>query len=385
MGKWWEKPGRVQWNEGRALEPGHWYVPLGNIIPPVRAMMAGMPDRVLVKDDTLREGEEQPNHKPITVAMKVKVARELEAAGLNDERAQKIVESKDNNLAQKMIRLIDSESATSQKPAREVKRFSVDKNGRLIPFKDLKASVCDPDKDFYLVQPKLESVVDYAERLVRFQEAFKPGPIMSAAEFEGKSKELIAEIRGNKNLANLLKGVHLPIILPKLDNFSDYGQTLEQIFLPVVKSAYEEQFPGQKFVNHRENDLAKKVSIIPESRHKELVAKMGKGIVVALYFPNPAQGFSVLATREQMAFLPECLMLAGGFDTATAQVEYPDILARDFHTPGYDLAALCWHSPVYSLFFRAHVGLLHFVPQGDLGRANDRYSSGLLFFGSAAA
>lgn len=84
MGKWWEKPGRLQWDEGRALEPGHWYVPLGNIIPPVRAMMAGMPERVLVKDDTLREGEEQPNHKPITVEMKVRVARELEAAGITE-------------------------------------------------------------------------------------------------------------------------------------------------------------------------------------------------------------------------------------------------------------------------------------------------------------
>ena len=47
-------------------------------------MMAGIPDKVLVKDDTLREGEEQPNHKPITVEMKVKVARELEAAGLTE-------------------------------------------------------------------------------------------------------------------------------------------------------------------------------------------------------------------------------------------------------------------------------------------------------------
>lgn len=84
MGKWWEEPGRLEWSEGRALEPGRWYVPLGNIIPSVRAMMAGMPDKILVKDDTLREGEEQPNHKPITVDMKVKVARELESAGITE-------------------------------------------------------------------------------------------------------------------------------------------------------------------------------------------------------------------------------------------------------------------------------------------------------------
>ncbi len=67
-----------------ALEPGHWWVALGNIISPVRAQMAGMPDKVMVKDDTLREGEEQPNHKPITVEMKVRLAHELEKAGITE-------------------------------------------------------------------------------------------------------------------------------------------------------------------------------------------------------------------------------------------------------------------------------------------------------------
>jgi len=84
MARWWEKPDRVKWNEGWALEPGRWWSPLGNIIPPVRFDMAGIPDRVVVKDDTLREGEEQPNHKPITVEMKVKLAHELEDAGITE-------------------------------------------------------------------------------------------------------------------------------------------------------------------------------------------------------------------------------------------------------------------------------------------------------------
>jgi isopropylmalate/homocitrate/citramalate synthase len=84
MARWWEKPGRLQWGEGRAIEPDHWWVALGNIITPVRAEMAGMPDKVMVKDDTLREGEEQPSHKPITVEMKVRLAHELEDAGITE-------------------------------------------------------------------------------------------------------------------------------------------------------------------------------------------------------------------------------------------------------------------------------------------------------------
>ena len=306
--------------------------------------------------------------------------------GAGQEFWAKLAHSK--SLFRKVVELVDQNDlkpATNQKPVREVKKFVLDKTGRLIPSKNLQAAVCASDKNFYLVQPKLKNVADYADRLIRFQKAFKPGPIMSVAEFEGKSRELIAEIGENKDLANLLKGVYLPIVLPKLKNFSDYGQTLEQIFLPAVKLAYEKQFPGRKFVNHRENDLAKKVSIIPESRHNELVAKMEKGIVVALYFPNPLSGFSVLAAREQMAFLPKGLMLAGGFDAMTAQTMYPDILARDFHTPGYDLSALSWQSPDYSLYLVALDGEVHFARRGGLGGAFGSYSSGWLFFGSAAA
>lgn len=84
MARWWEKEGRIQWDQGRALEHDRWWVPIGNILPSVRAEMAGMPDRIMVKDDTLREGEEQPSHKPITVETKVKLAHALEEAGIEE-------------------------------------------------------------------------------------------------------------------------------------------------------------------------------------------------------------------------------------------------------------------------------------------------------------
>ena len=263
---------------------------------------------------------------------------------------------------------------------RAVKLF--DKNGRRIPPKDLQAAVCNPDKKFYLVQPRL-ILADYADRLVRFQEAFKAGPVMSAAEFEGRSKELVSEIRNQKDLANLLNGVYLPVILPKLDSFEDYGRTLEEIFLPAVTFAYEKQFPDRKFYNYRKNDLVDKVSIVEGTRHEQLVGKMTQDYVVAIYFPNSLQGFSVFASREQLSVLPGFLFLAGGFDASVALAMYPDVLARDYQAPGYDLSALIWRSPGYSLYFRADDDGLVFDRGGDLGFANDNYSSGLLFLGSA--
>src|SRR4030042_465377 len=237
-----------------------------------------------------------------------------------------------------------------------------DKNGRRIP-KGLQAAVYDSNKDFHLVQPKLDSIGKYADRLVRFQFAFGAGPVMSAAEFEGRSRELIGEIKNNRNLANLLNGVYLPIILPKLGDISDYGKTLEGVFLPAVKSSYERQFPDRKFYNYRENELVNNTSIVSGTRHEKLGEEMKHDSLVAIYFPNSLQGFSILASQEQISSLPE-LLLSGGFDTAAAITMYPDILARDWNTPGYDLSALSWQSPVDSLYFKANDDRLHFYYRG---------------------
>ncbi len=257
-----------------------------------------------------------------------------------------------------------------------------DKNGRRIPPKGFQNAVCDPDKDFYLIQPQFKTQEDFAIPFVRFQEAFHPGP-MSVADFEGKTRKLLDEISSNKNLANLLKGVYLPIILPKLENFTDHGTTLEQVFLQAVESSYKKQFPGCKFGNWRKGELAYRVDIVEGSRHEKLIEKMKQGIVYAIYFPNPLQGFSVFASREQMKDLPESLILAGGFDTAAALTMYPEILARNGHIPRHNLAALQWRASGCSLCFEAYDDRLNFNYGVFLSDAHDNYSSGLLFLGSA--
>ena len=116
-----------------------------------------------------------------------------------------------------------------------------------------------------------------------------------------------------------------------------------------MNSVTKNNFPAGNSTITGKMTLAGKVSIVPGSRHEKLIEKMMQDYVVAIYFPNPLQGFSINASREQMATLPESLILAGGFDTASAMSMYPDIIARDWHTPGYDLSALNWQSSDYSL------------------------------------
>jgi len=255
-----------------------------------------------------------------------------------------------------------------------------DKTGRRISPKGLQNAVCDPDKNFRLIQPEFKTMYDYEQRLIRFRRMFS-GPL-SEAYFEDRIKKLIIEIKSNRFLVNLLNGVYLPILMPKIETKDfDYGTTLEQIFLPAVEKAYKKQFPNRSFYNYRKGQLANQVSIIQCSRHEILVEKMKQGIVYGIYFPNPLQGFSVLAACEQMSTLPESLILSGGFDSSVAQVMYPDILARDLKTLGYDLSALCWRSSGCSLFFRACVDRLGFCSGAFLGVAGGGSSSGLLFLG----
>lgn len=259
-----------------------------------------------------------------------------------------------------------------------------DKNGRRIPPWDLRSSVYDANRKYYLDQPKLENLKDYQGRLARQEKAFQLKASLTAEKFYEQTSLLIKKLVENESFANLLKGVHLPIILPQLPKEFDYGTLLEELFLPAVERAYQKEFPGGKFYNYRKGKLAQKVGIVEGSCHEQLIERMKEGPVVAIYFPNPLQGFSVNASREQMETLPESLILAGGFDTATALVMYPDVLAGDWHIPSLHLAALSWQSVAHSLCFGvsgAWADRLDFVHTGMLDFTEGRSSGGLLFLG----
>lgn len=243
-----------------------------------------------------------------------------------------------------------------------------DNRGRRIP-RNLQSAVCDSNTNFYLLQPE----IDYTDRLGRFKEYCQNADI-SSDEFQEKIEQIYEYVGQDERILNLKNAVCLPIILSKQD-IADYGQILEKL-LESVGRAYENQFPNRKFYNHRKGTLKNQVSIVHDS-HNRLVERMKQEQVVAIYFPNPLQGFSVNAQREQMKELPENILLAGGFDTATAMIMYPDILAC-WKAPGLDLAALSWGFPACALSFRADDDKLFFCYNDNLAIASVGYSGGLL-------
>lgn len=248
-----------------------------------------------------------------------------------------------------------------------------DKTGRRIKPKDLEASICDPNKDFYVEQPK----IDYTDRLCRGFEGTGLVPFMSLADFAGDADALINELKNDEQYKNLLKGPYFPIIIPK-SQLTDLGAMTEEL-VGAAEKAYKKQFPNRPFTNYRKGDLKGKVSIIPGSRYSQLFDKLKQESVVGIYFPTALQGYSVDAQREQMSTLPERFILSGPLDAAMAFTMYSDVLGRDGNTPLYDCSAVQWQSSEYSLHFSAYDDDAGFGSGSGLSDAYGRCSGGLLF------
>ncbi len=253
----------------------------------------------------------------------------------------------------------------------------LDKHGRRIP-EGLQSNVCDANRDFRLDQPKLEAEVDYADRILRLHGCLDVDTEITAEQLKAETERLLVIIRDNPQIANITNGVYLPVILPQITT-DDIGTALEQ-YLEGVGKSYVKTFDDRKLYNHRKGTLANEVSIVDGSRHDQLIKRMEQGPVMGIHFPNPLQGFSINADREQVLTLPEGFVLSG-MDTPIAMMMYSDILACDYNTPGLDMAAFSWRSAFYSLSFEARDVRLFFCSTAILALADDAYSGGLLFLG----
>ncbi len=252
-----------------------------------------------------------------------------------------------------------------------------DKHGRRIP-EGLRADACDANRGFRPCQPVLKTKTNFANRILRLHECLSTDTEVTAEQLRTETERLLVIIESNPQIANIANSVYLPVVLPELVN-DDLGAELE-LYLAGVAKSYARTFGDRRFYNHCKGILANKVSIVNGSRHERLIARMKKRPVIGLHFPNPLQGFSVNASREQMSTLPEGFILSG-IDTLVAMAMYPDVLARNMETPILDLAALQWQSVDYSFSFGTSDVLLFFAHMAGMGVAQGYLSGGLLFLG----
>ncbi|MDD5043061.1 MAG: hypothetical protein PHD51_00110 [Patescibacteria group bacterium] len=256
-------------------------------------------------------------------------------------------------------------------------RLLFDKHGRRIP-EGLSANVCDGDRKFRLVQPELKAEVDYLKRLSRLHECLGSFTAITAGQFRAETERLLALIRNNPQIANIIKGVGLPVVIPPLTT-KNPGVILKQ-YLEAVGKSYIRTFGDREFRNLHKNTSANEFSIVEGSRHDQLIERMKWGPVIGIHFPAPLQGFSINADREQVSTLPEGFILSG-MDTPIAMVMYPDILARDRNTLCLNMAALSAQSAECTPAFVAHNEYLVFSNDSDPTSALCFNSGGLLFLG----
>ncbi len=229
---------------------------------------------------------------------------------------------------------------SKENPELEDHKSLFDKFGRRIP-KNLQAIVCHADQSFRLDQPKLNWEEDFASRILWLHRCLGIDTGVTAEQFKAETERLLTMIWDNPQIANSTNGVCLPVILPQCVT-DDLGTEMER-YLDGVVNSYTETF-GYSFDNCHEGELKGNVSIIDGSRHDQLVSRMKHGPVIGIYFPNPLQGFSSDASREQMSTLPEEFILSG-MDALIAIIMYPDVLfvQRDELKPVLSLSALaCW-------------------------------------------
>ena len=285
---------------------------------------------------------------------------------------------------------------TAKVEFKEVVKNFFDEHGRRISEGLQTFGVSNANRNLWFNRPELNKEVDFTNRILRLHKCLNIDTEINAKQLKEETERLLAIIGENSQIANIVNGVYLPVVLPRLVT-NDLGAEVE-LYLKGVNDSYINTFSDRKFCNDHEGVLADKVRIANGSRHDKLIERMKQGPVIGIYFPDSLRGFSIDASNEQMLTLPKGFILSG-MDTFIAMMMYPDILACD-NAPGLNLTALrckdprtCmmmftgisrlkWQINNYSFAFRADdVDLEFFDETCSLDSAFGRYSNGLLFLG----
>lgn len=202
----------------------------------------------------------------------------------------------------------------------------------------------------------------------------------SAADFAGRADAIRARILTDPQLAGLARGVGIPFLLPAAQ-IEDYGAALENRYIPAVGKAFKATLPDYDFKSHNPVHLAGQLRIAPESRHARLTDALGQSDVVGWLFPCLLE-YSIPATREAIANLPDDCLLAGGIDTCAALVGSPDLfLRRDGYPPLLWLAALDGEKEGIGYHFEAYGYNLTFNRRPHLGQAAEYWAGAVVVIG----
>jgi predicted transcriptional regulator len=244
--------------------------------------------------------------------------------------------------------------------------------GILIPSRETRAKICDPNYSYQLQQLKLNREVLERGYARLAQLGLVPG--MALDVFVAKALVLLRQLRKIKNAD---RAVCFPILIPQMD-IKDLGETTE-LLVSTVATAYQQQFPGRLFTNHRKGSLAGRVVPFQGAGYDQLMADLRNGPVVGLWFPSSMLGFSLDAQQEQAEHLPSRFTLTGTIEAAIGWVMYTELVAANIRTPLYDCPAVRDGSSGQSFCFGADDDRARFRGRIHPVAARGGCSGGLLF------
>lgn len=247
--------------------------------------------------------------------------------------------------------------------------------GRCLP-DGLKSPVHQQSRRWFLFR---QPDIDYAGIHARTAAHLGDGGTLatSATEFAKRADAIRTRLLADPQLAGLTRGIGIPFLLPAAQ-IDDYGAALENRYIPAVGEAFKAVQPDYDFKSHNPVHLAGQLRIAPASRHARLVEALGQGDVVGWLFPCLLE-YSIPATREAIAALPDDCLLAGGIDTCAALVGSPDFfLRRDGYPPLLWLAALDGEKEGIGYHFEAYGYNLTFNRRPHLGQVAEYWAGAVV-------
>jgi hypothetical protein len=245
--------------------------------------------------------------------------------------------------------------------------------GRRVPDARLGGPVNPASNRYSLAQP----AIDYAETYARTTEHLAAAGLPSAAEFADRAEALLEALRRDEQTAHLATAVRVPFMLGS-GGHDDLGKSLDDLYLPALARSWKSRFPKYDFKNELTGRLAGQVGIAEGSAYERLVKAMSDGPVVGYYFPLALLGFSVTASRQQMADLPSTFALSGGHEACAALIGCPDLIMKtDGYPPQLELAALQGPAVGYGYHFAPYGYNLTFNGRYHNGQSSDYVSPGL--------
>jgi len=205
-----------------------------------------------------------------------------------------------------------------------------DKHGRRIP-KGLDDDVVDPT--WGLDNFRFEFKKNYSGSLNRLHDLLNIDTGVTSSQFRATIEALLRKINSDSRIANITNGVWLPIVIPNTEDC--LGDELNYYLNLISKVANNRNISFE--IN--QSDFCQGAFIVDNVGCADLLVRLIKGPVIGIYFPNPLQGYSIPAAREQMKTLPEGFALSG-LDVLIAMLMHPQTLIDNSNTPCLYLAAL---------------------------------------------